>query len=151
MISDSQARRIALFFLLVYMDEKAALQAAHKAAAHLKAMSSAKIGEIADRELIRVLRRSLEQNKNLFSNSRSSVLPEEWILPRGLDIESWAKFQRDSSQTEVVAVVFSKVLSFSDEAIAYGLNISVGAVRYRVGKGIRQLGAYVQKSQRAGA
>ncbi len=46
--------------------------------------------------------------------------------------------------SEVEAVLLSKILGFSDNEIAEGLGVTSGTVRYRIGRGLRHLGGYLE-------
>jgi hypothetical protein len=152
---DEQVRRIALFFLFSLMDEKVALQAAHKTIAGLKAAGEAVSGSVTHDftstsgsssatsaiTIIAALRKMHDQHRKLVPRNRPLMIPNSaWSLPENVDAEAWIKFQKDSADTEIVAVVLSKILSYSDQDIAEGLNVSLGTARYRIGKGVRQLG-----------
>jgi hypothetical protein len=165
MITDEQARRIALFFLFSLVDEKVALQAAHKAAAQVKALSTPKPGsgptppdnspQASNAAIIAILRKGFDQHRKLLPRNRPMIEPDSsWVLPthagkasdlKYIDIQGWFRFQKDSSYTEIVAVVLAKILGFDEYDIAEGLNISIGTVRYRIGKGVRQLGLHFVK------
>lgn len=151
MITDEQARWIALFFLFALMEERVALQAAHKTVAQLKAQgASARADASSDEpkkglgrpEIIRAMTKVLEPYRRLASRAKPAVFPDAvWRLPAQFDIDPWTKFQKSAAANEVVAVILSKLLPFTDHEIAEGLGVSLGTARYRVGKGIRQLGA----------
>jgi hypothetical protein len=150
--SDDRMRWVALFFLFTFLDEKTAVAAAESATAQLKALPPAPgplVDEMARRvELITILRKTFDQNrKNLARNRPVSMADSVWTLPEGIDLRAWIKFHKDSSDGEIISVVLSKILGFTDYEIADGLNISLGTARYRIGKGMRQLG----ESLRAGA
>ena len=145
MITDEQVRWIALFFLFSLLDEKTALMAAETAAAQVKALplpTGPLIDESARRvSLIAILRKVFETNRKALARNRPLTLSTTvWTLPEGIDLRGWSKFQKDSSDGEVMAVILSKLLGFTDYEIADGLHISVGTARYRIGKGMRQLG-----------
>ena len=147
---DEQVRRIALFFLFSLMDEKVALQAAQKTIAGLKAAgkSTNPIGSEATSipalpatTIIATLRKMHDQHRKLVPRNRPLMIPSEsWQLPAHVDAEAWIGFQKDSADTEIVAVVLSKILGYSDQDVAEGLNVSLGTARYRIGKGVKQLG-----------
>lgn len=158
MVSDEQVRWIALFFLYSLMDEKIALQSAHKAIASLKARGhgdTPRSNVDADTDdapvarsggakvaIVRAVKKVWDQQRKSMPKNRPVVMPESaWILPDHVDIAPWAKFQKDAADEQVIAVVLSRILGFSDQDIAEGLNVSLGTVRYRIGKGIRQLGS----------
>ena len=67
-----------------------------------------------------------------------------FILPPELDINVWMSFVGQGEPTEVEAVLLSKILGFSDEDIAEGLGVTAGTVRYRIGRGLRHLGGYLE-------
>jgi len=138
MVNDEQVRWIALFFLYALMDEKIALQSAHKAIASLKAKGYG--GDTP--AVVRAVKKVWDQQRKSMSKNRLAIAPESgWVLPDHVDIAPWAKFQKDAADDQVIAVVLSRILGFSDQDIAEGLNVSLGTVRYRIGKGIRQLGS----------
>ncbi|MEK7358727.1 MAG: hypothetical protein AAB250_19940 [Bdellovibrionota bacterium] len=151
MLSDEQARGIALFFLFSLMDEKTALAAAHKAVASAKAAAPKASQTPSETAIVTVLRKTFETHRKLLPRNRPTEAPLSWKLPPGIDAQAWAKFHQDSSDGEIVAIVLAKVLGFSEEAIAEGLNVSLGTLKYRIGKGMRQLGAALGRSHTARA
>ncbi|MGE4133695.1 MAG: sigma factor-like helix-turn-helix DNA-binding protein [Bdellovibrionales bacterium] len=64
--------------------------------------------------------------------------------PRDFDSLAWRKFLQSGDPGEVEAVLLSRILLFSDDEIAAGLGVSIGTVRYRVGRGLRHLGGYLE-------
>lgn len=140
MVADEQVRLIALFFLFSLMDEKVALEATHKVVAQLKAAGArGQRGPTVEADLIRVLRKTHDHHRKIAHRNRSPGVSEEaWTT--FAETATWAKFQRDVSENELIAVLLSKILGFKEESIADGLGISIGTVRYRVGKAIRALG-----------
>ena len=145
MVSDADTRAIALFFLFSLMEEKVALHAAHKTVAHLKS-HTAPDAEVDRDDLIGVLRKMFDQHRKLAPRNQTSAPPDTaWKLPPGMDASAWSKFQKEAGENEIIAVTLSRLLSFSDEDIAAGLGISLGSARYRIGKGVRQLGAILKR------
>lgn len=67
-----------------------------------------------------------------------------FLLPPDLDINVWMTFLGSGEPSEVEAVLLSKILGFSDDEIALGLGVTTGTVRYRIGRGLRHLGAYLE-------
>ena len=147
MLSDEQARGIALFFLFSLMDEKVALQAAHKSVASVKALAPGPDHAAADSEIIKILRKNFAAHRTLLARNRPSEMPTSWILPEGVTSAAWSRFHKDSSDAEIVAVVLSKILNFPDDAIVAGLGLSIGTLKYRVGKGMKQLGASLARTE----
>jgi len=154
LVTEQHVRKIALFFLFAFSDEKAALEAAHKAVASLKAAKASRKNESGasdDADVVRVIRKTYDQFKKSGRRARPTLeAAASLVPPAGTDLSVWRKFQKDSGEVETVAVILSRILKFDDEAIAEGLNVSVGTARYRVGKGVKSLGLIARPSQSAG-
>jgi DNA-directed RNA polymerase specialized sigma24 family protein len=147
MMTDEQVRSVALFFLFSSMDEKVAIQSAQKAIAHLKAGD-----QLTPSAIIRTTKKLYDQYLRSPQRSRATIIPEHaWILPEHVDMTAWAKFQKDAAPEQVVAVIYSKLLGYTDQQVAEGLGLSIGTTRYRVGKGTRQLGSIMKSSGRSGS
>lgn len=147
MVSSNQARDIALFFLLSLMDEKLALSAAHKSIAQLKTVRALEDGHHDLVDVAKILRRNFESHRKQLSRNRPTEMSENVIgFPAGTDLATWQKFYRSSSDAEVTAVVLTRILGYPESAMAEGFNVSSGTMKYRVAKGIRQLGACLQKA-----
>lgn len=67
-----------------------------------------------------------------------------FLLPMDVNLDVWATYLSAGEPTEVEAVLLSKILGFTDEELAEGLGVTVGTVRYRVGRGLRHLGGYLE-------
>ncbi len=145
-----QVREIGLFFLLGFMDEKVALAAASRCVARLKTLQEREDDAIAAVELIKTCRESWKSfRKHIPRNQPLATPTESWVIPVGLDISIWARYQKDAADEDIMALLFSLVLGLSDDDLAEGFQTSVGTIRYRLGKGVRQLGLVV-RSQRPG-
>lgn len=148
-----QAREIGLFFLLGLMEERVALSAASRAIAQLKAEFSELSRKDREREavsigaVIKVCRESWKAHRKLIPRNQLSEAPTGgWVVPAGLDLEVWARYQKDAPDEDIMAVLFSLVLGVSDEDLAEGFQTSTGTIRYRLGKGVRQLGLVARGS-----
>lgn len=147
MVSSDQAREIALFYLLSLMDEKLALSAAHKSIAQLKTLKPQVGGHFDRIDVARVLRRGFDTHRKMLSRNRPTEMGERILwFPEGTDFNTWQKFYRSSSDAEVTAVVLTRVLGYSEAQVAEGFNVSSGTMKYRVAKGIRQLGNLLSKA-----
>ena len=146
MVSSEQARDIALFFLLSLMDEKLALQAAHKSIAQLKAHSSIN-GHFDRVDVSRVLRKAFDIHRKMLSRNRPTEMSEKVLgFPEGTDFVTWQKFYRSSSDAEFTAVILTRILGYPEVAVAEGFNVSAGTMKYRVAKGVRQLGSVLSRA-----
>lgn len=146
----NQVHEIGLFFLLGFMDEKVALAAASRCIAKMKAAQESSSGSFPTVELIRICQEAWKTfRKQIPRNQPLSTPTDSWVLPSDLDISIWTRYQKDAADEDVMALLFSLVLGVSDHDLAEGLQTSVGTIRYRLGKGVRQLGLVV-RSQRTG-
>lgn len=67
-----------------------------------------------------------------------------FLMPSEFDVSAWVSYLNSADSDEVEAILFSRLLAFTDEEIAEGLGVTVGTIRYRVGRGLRRLGGYVE-------
>lgn len=146
-LNREQAREIGLFFLLGFMEERIALSAASRAIAQLKAEFSEisrkdrEPGAVAIGAVIRVCRESWKVYRKQIPRNQASNPPENtWIIPEHVDLTTWARYQKDAPDEDIMTVLFSLVLGVRDEDLAEGFQTSMGTIRYRLGKGVRQLG-----------
>lgn len=151
MLTDEQARGIALFFLFTLLDEKTALAAAHKAVAAAKAAAPKPSKSPSETTIVTILRKNFDSHRKQLPRNRTIEMPTRWKFPAGVDPLAWSKFHKDSSDAEIVAIALSQILKYPEDAIAEGLNVSVGTLKYRIAKGMRQLGLALGRSQTARA
>jgi len=145
-----QVREIGLFFLLGFMDEKVALAAASRCVAKVKVAQESSGLSFETVELIKVCREAWKTFRKQIPRNQPLTTPtDSWVLPPGLDISIWTRYQKDAADEDIMALLFSLVLGVSDQDLADGFQTSVGTIRYRLGKGVRQLGLVV-RSQRTG-
>jgi hypothetical protein len=163
MVTNDQARKIALFFLLAHADEKVALEAAHKAVSTFKALqlargksngavpSSKSPKSIKSEEVdaILAIRKTHQSLSGTLSKAQTRHADGDdetgSVLKASVDLSAWNKFRQDAAEVESTAVILSQILKFSEESIAAGLHISLGTARYRIGKGTRTLGAFLRQ------
>ncbi len=143
MITEQHVRWIALFFLFSLLDERVAAQATLKTVTALKARLPVEGTEDPSLMRIRIIE-MCEKNRLNFKKqalrSAHILTFSGWSLPDHVDMGPWARFQKEASEEELLSVIFSRILGFSDEEIAEGLKVTVGTTRYRVGRGLRHLG-----------
>ncbi len=146
MVSAEQAREIALFYLLSLLDQKLALQAAHKSIAQLKSIGSEN-GSHSQVDIARLLRKGFDLHRRMLArNQPTEMSPDAMQFPDGTDFQTWQKFHRASADGEITAVILTKVLGYPEATIAKGFGVSSGTMKYRVAKGVRQLGAILNKT-----
>lgn len=144
----SRVRDIGLFFLLGLMDERTALNAAGRVIAQLKAQHGERFHLVPPAILIRACRAAWKAFRKGVPRNQPIEIPQTaWVFPvtpQAVDITAWGRYQKDASDDDVMALLFSHVLGFSDTDLAEGFQTSVGTIRYRLGKGVRQLGLVVR-------
>lgn len=145
-----QARDVGLFFLLGLMDEKVAMAAAGSAVAKVKATEKSTDDLVPAVQLIGICRQTWKTYRRMAPRNQPVEIPDAaWVVPSEIDIAIWARYQKDAPDEDVMTILFSLVLGFRDEDLAEGFHTSVGTIRYRLGKGIRQLGLVVRGQKTA--
>ncbi len=147
MLSEAQIRSVALFYFYVLLDENQALDWTLKSLRQcLKSLGSESESDSRATSLIvhhtHLGWKKIIQNKATLS--ASIVHEAAFVIPPSLDLGVWKQFRKDADGEEFLAVIWSKILGFSDQEIATGLGVSLGTVRYRVGRGLRHLGSLKQ-------
>jgi len=134
---------VAKFFFFSCFDERVSFSAGLSVLAELKAHN--RLDDEHRSHWVQALHR--------WKRKLGRVRPRAWsdspnehgfMVPTELDLSAWVSYMNTAEAEEVEAVLFSRVLRFSDEEIAQGLGVTVGTVRYRVGRGLRHLGGYVE-------
>jgi DNA-directed RNA polymerase specialized sigma24 family protein len=134
---------VAKYFYFASLDEHISFTAS------LKALTDLKHNDWLDRRHRSRWVQVLSKWKLKLNSLRGKAWSEDshekgFSLPKDFDLQVWANFLQTGEATEVEAVLFSKILNFSEEEIAEGLGVTTGTVRYRVGRGLRHLGGYIE-------
>jgi hypothetical protein len=143
MLSESQVRSVALFFLYAVLDEHAALPIADKTSAILKNKLSRVAEESIDakRIFISTCKTQFDKiKKNLIRGQMSLTLSNALILPEDVSLAAWVRFHKESPDDELLAVIFSRIMGFTEHDIAGAMDVSEGTANYRLGRGLRRLG-----------
>ena len=61
-------------------------------------------------------------------------------MNKSVEVTYWFDFLKEAESETVTPIIFSQILKVNDDDIAKGLNISVGTLRYRLGKALTKLG-----------
>lgn len=139
MVDASVLQSVSLYFFLTVPDEKRAHAASLLAVDKINRIKSPD-KKPAIIEILHGLRgRARRMRPHHWPFKKNE---ESWVLPENkVDIQIWRNFAQKADGNEIEAVLFSRVLGFRDDEIAAGLGVSEGTVRYRVGRGLRVLGA----------
>jgi len=141
--SESQIRSACLFFFLTLLDEKRAVRFAAEA---LALFQRKQMQRKSDRSghvplFIWCLIQKHRSIKNWRLAGQALVFsPEDWAIPNDLEIGPWLDFRNSADEDEFITVLLIKVLGFSAADVARGLQLTAGTIRYRVGRGLRELG-----------
>lgn len=144
-MSDSDVRSISLFFYFVFLDDRKAQEAAGIATdlflKRQKKSDASPTGSL----VVSCTNQVWHKLKGKVVRGRPSLSGDgSWHPPQGLSLAPWREFQKSAAEEELVALTWSRILRIPDSEIAKGLNTSVGTIRYRVGKGLHQLGRLSQ-------
>ncbi len=143
MLSESQVRSVALFFLYAVLDEHAALPIADKTSGILRSKLSRVAEESTDakRILISTCKTQFEKiKKSLSRGTMSMTLSNAFVLPDDVSLAAWVRFQKESPDDELLTVIFSRIMGFTEYDIAEAFEVSEGTATYRLGRGLRRLG-----------
>jgi hypothetical protein len=144
-MTKEQAKSVALFFYFAFpMDHnivKIALNTISECRRQYRREKKSGDVDTATIIVFHTFRFWKKYKKTTAGPIRDQVLEAGWQFPKDLDMGPWKQFRKDADEEELVTLIWSHILGFSDEQIARGLGISVGSVRYRAGNGLRKLGA----------
>ena len=142
-LSESDIKDIALFFFFTMLDEKRAILAAaqtyEQCSKKIERDSSLSIGETIVSSSYKIWN---QHKAKLIRGRPQYSLSSGWNLPSGIDIGVWKDFQKNATEEDLLALVWSKILNISDIEIAHGLGLTIGTVRYRVSHAVRKLNAF---------
>jgi DNA-directed RNA polymerase specialized sigma24 family protein len=139
----SVVEAVAKYFFFSCLDEQLSFTAS------LKVLSELKARNWLEREhrsrWIETLRKWKPRMTHLKPKPwTESPLEKGYLLPQDFDLSVWVTFLTAAEAVEVEAVLLSRILAFTDEEIADGLSVTTGTVRYRVGRGLRHLGGFIE-------
>lgn len=140
---DSVAEAVAKYFFFICLDERLSFSASLKVLNELKARNRLDMDH-RDHWV-----QTLHKWKPKLAHMRArqwtdSPLHKGFLFPREFDLAAWVSFMNATDFSEVEAVLLSRILGFSDAEISEGLGVTLGTVRYRVGRGLRHLGGFIE-------
>ncbi len=150
-MTETQIKSVALFFYLTLLDEELAEKACELTIQ--KCRSRLKKNTLSESEstsiVIHLISSIFEKMKSDHILNKASLNSKSnYILTNGISLGAWRQFHKESTSEELVAVVLSQILEFDEATIAGGLGLTIGSVRYRVGRGLRQLGHLITLGER---
>lgn len=144
MTQDGFVKNVALFYFFAFLDETLAIKSSFKTMRISKKVFSGEtsLSEVEkDATLVALTYKQWHKYKQKALNRSIASVGDEtgWYVAPAVDMGLWRQFMRDSDADEFLAVLWSRVLKITDEAIAKGLGVTVGTVRHRTGRGLRKL------------
>ncbi len=135
--------KLALFYYFSFLDEVKAQ------AATLKTLKKIKIDMISKRrdESDFTVNEFIEVTNGLLERSLKNIKPVSLayssgyiILPDRSNWGPWFELRKVINEKDFRALLYSKILKFSEEQIATGLDLPAGTIRYRISRALKALG-----------
>jgi hypothetical protein len=149
-MNENDIRALALFFFFAMLDDRKAIDCS------IEAMSICQDRKRKNPELkssVTVIFSSLRVwNKANLKGQRglpNSSIESGWLIPGDIDLGPWREFQKNATNDELLTLIWSKILNYSDQDISEALGISTGTVRYRLARACRKLGSMTHQVARA--
>ncbi len=144
-MSESDVKSVALFFYFAFLDDKKAIEASTQALAICRDKKSSNPNINSDVAIVAATHAIWNKYKLRIVRGRpNSSVESGWLVPSSVDLGPWREFQKNATQDELLAVIWSKILNISEENISVGLGITQGTIRYRLGRALRKLGSMTQ-------
>lgn len=144
MTSEAQIKSVALFFSLALLDDQLASQAALATLYRLrKKTDKQNLSELQQQAMMVSLMSKIwvRYCKYLYRGQDATYTGGLNNLKNDfIDLGPWREFRRMTDDNEFLSVLWLQVIGFDEQAIAEGLNTTVGTVRHRVSRGLKYLG-----------
>lgn len=145
-LSRDVIQKVALFFYFSFLDE---IRARESSRVVLKKLRQKLLGrKVSADEEAEMIVSMCHQNLDAFSQQAKptglSFSAGQIILPPQSNWGPWFELRRLAEKNEFHAVLWTRILGFSEEIVARGLGVTLGTVRYRVGRGLKTLGRICQ-------
>jgi hypothetical protein len=141
-MNESQISAVARFFYFYLQDALLATQATVKTLNRCQnQIQETTDFETAESILVRESKQILRKLKSATAKNNPNLMHEvSFQIPSEVDLGPWKQFKKEAGSDEFESVIWSRLLEFSDNAIAVGLGITTGTLRHRVARGLRHLG-----------
>jgi hypothetical protein len=141
--------KLALFFYFSFMDEAKALGATKHCLPSLRRRAENQKNQDWESILVEETFKTVRKRKEFGSLSRVGFVQGHVNFPTGSNWGPWFEYRKIADPEEFATLIWIKLLGLSIEAVAKGLNVTSGTVRYRLSNGLKALGAYVQPGEYA--
>lgn len=144
MTSEAQIKSVALFFSLALLDDQLAGQAALATLYRLrKKTDKQNLSELQQQaQMVSLMSKIWLRYCKYLNTSQGATYTGGLNTLKNdfIDLGPWREFRRMTDDNEFLSVLWLQVIGFEEEAIAEGLNTTVGTVRHRVSRGLKYLG-----------
>ena len=134
-------RSILLFYTYLVPDEKVGLQLAKRTWKRLsrEGEGSHIFSQDDQAKVVSITKRLFDEWRDSKSAHNFLIQQSGKMWSTHVPLDLWREFQKNADRETLTVVVWSMILNFSDAAIAQGLGVTVGTVRFRVSRGLRLL------------
>ncbi len=148
-MTEAEIQLIALFFYFALLDDKKAIEASTQALALCRARLKKNPNLKHSIIIVSSTKAIWDKIKLRVPRGRPNTSMESgWLIPEGLDMGPWREFQKNSTEEELLSVIWSKIMKIEDQNISEGLGLTPGTIRYRLGRSLRKLGSMTQGIRR---
>jgi hypothetical protein len=141
-LTDALLEKIALFYYFAFLDEGKAQAATARTIKTLlkKNISEKSSPKHALRTFVAITNKTVQKNKGESRAANFSFSAGHIVLPEKSNWGPWFEFRKVAEEPDFLAILYAKVLGIDETTIALGLNVPVGTVRHRLGRGLKVLG-----------
>lgn len=151
-MAETDLRSLALFFFFAFLDGRRAIRASTLALSEFEERRRRDPALPAPVAIVMATHQVWGDLKSERAEPVAAIIDQKgWELPEGVDLGPWREFRRlNMNSDELPAVIWSRILGFSDATIAAGLGLSEGTVQYRLGKAFRMISEMHHVAMREG-
>ena len=153
-------KEIYLFFVMATLDEKLSIQNTQKVIAHLKSRVQSEKNQdeknIRKQALFKAVELWEQFSKHILGLRQKSIVNKNdkagpsmnWsnqligITPQTM--AAWNKFSRQARPDEILALLATRVLGFSESDLSEAQSVSQGTIRFRIARAAKLLGICVE-------
>jgi hypothetical protein len=146
---DIAVEKLLLYFYLSLLDdsraEAATLKGLRLLTKSIQKNKTANLNEVFPL-VIKATQQVLKDSKASRDVSSPGLVQGRIEFPAGSDWGGWFAFRREAELKEFEAVLWTRILNIPEECVSQGLDISMGTLHHRVGRGLKVLGRIISKA-----
>lgn len=132
--------KLALFFYFSFMDESRARESTSQCLRRIRNRIGENKSANWEALLVEESFKAIRTKKEFGTLSRVGFVQGHVKFPAGSNWGPWFEYRKSADAESFCTLIWVKVLSASVEAVAEGLNVSVGTIRHRLAKSLLELG-----------